>query len=183
MTTQKKLKASVRARMDHTGESYMVARHHILNRLSSDQYVLRGGIHPDTSSLANALANRGITNPTNGRPLSEAMILGVGGGLGAGYILWQFGKHDRGVVTIGFRSNLHYPDRWFRRTCERLGVPAEIHETSGEKRAAGHLHDALASGLPAVAFISTADLPYWHLPSEESGMWGHTVVVYGQQSD
>jgi hypothetical protein len=183
MTTQKKLKASVRARMSQTGESYMVARRHILNRLPSDQYVLRGGIHPDTSSLASALANRGMINPTNSRPLSEAMILGVGGGLGAGYILWQFEKRDHGVVTIGFRNNLQYPDRWFRKTCERLGVPVEIHETSGEKRAAGHLQDALASGLPAIAYISTADLPYWHLPSEESGWWGHTIVVYGQQSD
>ena len=69
MTTQKKLKALVRARMDQTGESYMVARRHILNRLPSDQYVLRGGIHPDTSSLTSALANRGITNPTNSRAL------------------------------------------------------------------------------------------------------------------
>ncbi|HEX2420535.1 MAG TPA: BtrH N-terminal domain-containing protein [Acidimicrobiia bacterium] len=183
MTTQKKLKASVRARMDQTGESYMVARRHILNGLPSDKYVLRGGIHPDTASLASVLANRGISNPTNGRPLSEAMILGVGGGLGAGYILWQFEKHDRTVVTIGFRNNLQYPDRWFRKTCERLGVPIEVHETSGEKRAAGHLQDALASGLPAIAYISAADLPYWHLPSEESGMWGYAIVVYGQQSD
>ncbi|HJQ94857.1 MAG TPA: BtrH N-terminal domain-containing protein, partial [Acidimicrobiia bacterium] len=183
MTSQKKLKASVRARMNQTGESYMVARRHILNRLPSDQYVLRGGIHPDTSSLASVLANRGIVNPNNSRPLSEAMILGVGGGLGAGYILWQFEKHDRTVVTIGFRNNLQYPDRWFRKTCGRLGVPFEIHETSGEKRAASHLQDTLASGLPAIAYISTADLPYWHLPSEESGWWGHTIVVYGPQSD
>jgi butirosin biosynthesis protein H-like/uncharacterized protein DUF4872 len=183
MTTQKKLKASVRVRMDKTGETYMVARRHILNQLPSDAYVLRGGIHPDTSSLGNALANRGITNPTTGRPLSEAMILGVGGGLGAEYILWQFEKYDHAVVTIGFRNNSQYPDRWFRKICGRLGVPVEIHETSGGRRAAGHLQDALASGFPAIAYISTADLPYWHLPSEESGMWGHTVVVYGQQSD
>ena len=183
MTTQKKLKASVRARMDQTGESYMVARRHILNRIPSDQYVLRGGIHPDTSALASALANRGISNPANGRPLSEAMILGVGGGLGAGYILWQWEKHNRTVLTIGFRNNLHYPDRWFRKTCERLGVPIEIHETSGDKRAAGHLESALASGLPAIAYISAADLPYWHLPSEQSGWWGYTIVVYGQQAD
>jgi len=169
--------------MDQTDESYMVARRHILNRLPSDQYVLRGGLHPDTSSLASALANRGISNPTNSRPLSEAMILGIGGGLGAGYILWQFEKYDHAVLTIGFRNNSQYPDRWFRKTCGRLGVPVEIHETSGEKRAAGYLQDALASGLPAIAYISVADLPYWHLPAEESGIWGYTIVVYGQQSD
>jgi hypothetical protein len=183
MTTQKKLKASVRTRMDKTGETYMVARRHILNQLPSDAYALRGGIHPETSSLANALANRGFTNPTTGRPLSEAMLLGVGGGLGAGYILWQFEMHNRVVVTIGFRNSLSYPVRWFRKTCERLGVPVEIHETSGDKRAAGHLQDALAEGRPAIASISAADLPYWHLPPEESGMWGYTVNVYGQEGD
>jgi hypothetical protein len=183
MTTQKKLKASVRARMDKTGEAYMVARRHILNQLPSDEYVLQGGIHPDTSSLASVLANRGISNPTNNRPLSEAMILGVGGGLGAGYILWQFGKYDHPVVTIGFRNNSQYPDRWFRKTCKRLAVPIEIQETSGEKRAAGYLQDALTSGLPAIAYISIADLPYWHLPLEQSGIWGSTIVVYGRQSD
>ena len=183
MTTQKKLKAWVRARMDQTGESYVVARRHILNRLPVDQYMLRGGIHPDTSSLGSVLANRGISNPANGRPLSEAMILGVGGGLGAGYILWQFEKYDHAVVTIGFRNNSQYPDRWFRKTCGRLGVPIEIHETSGDKRAAGHLQDALASGFPAIAYVSVADLPYWHLPAEQSGMWGYTLVVYGQESD
>jgi len=107
----------------------------------------------------------------------------VGGGLGAGYILWQFEKYDHAVVTIGFRNNSQYPDRWFRKTCGRLGVPIAIHETSGEKRAAGYLEDALASGLPVIAYIAVADLPYWHLPSEESGMWGYTVVVYGRQSD
>ncbi len=90
MSTQKKLKASVRARMDKTGETYMVARRHILNQLPSDEYVLRGGVHPETSSLANALANRGISNPINNRPLSEAMVLGVGGGLGAIRIPQQF---------------------------------------------------------------------------------------------
>jgi hypothetical protein len=184
MTTQKKLKASVRTRMDKTGETYMVARRHILNRLPADAYVLRGGIHPETSSLANALANRGFTNPTTGRPLSEAMLLGIGGGLGAGYILWQFEKHhQRVVVTIGFRNSLQYPDRWFRKTCERLGVPVEIHETSGEKKAAAHLQDALTEGRPAIASISAADLPYWHWPSEESGWWGYTINVYGQEGD
>ncbi len=74
MTTQKKLKASVRARMDKTGETYMVARRHILNQLPSDQYVLRGGVHPETSSLANALANRGISNPINNRPLTPVAV-------------------------------------------------------------------------------------------------------------
>ena len=81
MTTQKKLKASVRARMDQTGESYMVARRHILNRLSSDQHVLRGGIHPDTRP-ASAWPSR---DSNHQHRHFRAMILGWAGPWG-GYI-------------------------------------------------------------------------------------------------
>ena len=62
MTTHKKLKGLVRTRMDKTGEAYTVARRHVL----SEQHGYRefGGIHPETASLANLIANRGITDPT-----------------------------------------------------------------------------------------------------------------------
>jgi Butirosin biosynthesis protein H, N-terminal len=185
MTTQKKLKALVRARMDKTGESYTVARRHVLNSQPASDYQLRGGLHPEIASLANALASRGIADPTTERPISEALVLGIGGGLGAGYILWEFAEHggERRVVTTGFRNQWQYPERWLRKTCDRLGVPVTLSETAGEKRAAQQLNEALDSGLPAVAFVSTADLPYWHLPEEEAGWIGYTLVIYGRDGD
>ncbi|MEX0946606.1 MAG: hypothetical protein WD064_04500, partial [Acidimicrobiia bacterium] len=69
MTTQKKLKALVRARMDKTGESYTVARRQVLNDQPTDTYQLRGGVSPETAALANILASRGITDPTTGQPI------------------------------------------------------------------------------------------------------------------
>jgi Butirosin biosynthesis protein H, N-terminal/Domain of unknown function (DUF4872) len=185
MTTQKKLKALVRARMDRTGESYTVARRHVLNAQPVSDYQLRGGFHPETAALANALASRGISDPTTDRPISEALILGLGGGLGAGYILWEFEKHggERRVVTTAFRNQWQYPDRWLRKTCDRLGVPVTVSETGGEKRAAQQLNEALDARLPAVAFVSTADLPYWHLPEEEAGWLGYTITLYGREED
>ena len=67
--------------------------------------------------------------------------------------------------------------------CQRLGVPVEVHETSSAAKARDLLDRALADGIPAIAFVSTADLPYWHLPAEQSGWWGHPIVVYGKEGD
>ena len=186
MTRQKNLKSVIRSRMERTGEKYMVARRHVLNTRPHSEYELRGGIHPETSACANAFANRGIEDPFTGQPITEAIVLGVGGGLGAGYILWEFKAtkgHDRKAVVIGFRNQWQYPDRWYSKVCERLGVAVEIHETTSAANARERLDRALDEGIPAIAFVSAADLPYWHLPSEESGWWGYPITIYGRDDD
>src|SRR3712207_4746463 len=102
MTRSKHFKERVRARMLKTGESYTSARRRILAgrplaEPAARGYVLRGGTHPETAALANTLANAGVT--VDGGPMTEELILGVGGGLGAGYILWEFGGR-RPIVTL-----------------------------------------------------------------------------------
>jgi hypothetical protein len=172
--------------MDRTGEKYMVARRHVLNARSSSEYELRGGAEPETSACANAFANRGIADPVTGLPISEALVLGIGGGLGAGYILWEFNANKgiaRKVVTLGFRNQWQYPARWYAKVCQRLGVAVQIHETSSTAKARERLHQALDEGIPAIAFVSVADLPYWHLPGEQSGWWGYPITVYGKVGD
>jgi hypothetical protein len=186
MTRQRQLKSLIRSRIEHTGESYMVARRHVLNARPSSEYELRGGNDPEAASCANALANRGIDDPVSGRPISEALVLGVGGGLGAGYILWEFNATkgpDRKVVTLGFRNQWQYPDRWFVKVYQRLGVAAQVHETSSAVKAQGLLDRALDDGVPAIAFVSVADLPFWRLPAEQSGWWGYPITVYGREGD
>ena len=186
MTRQRQLKSLIRSRMDRTGENYMVARRHVLNARPSSEYELRGGAHPETSACANAFANRGITDPFTGQPISEALVLGAGGGVGAGYILWEFNSMKgtpRRVVTIGFRNQWQYPDRWYVKVCQRLGVAVQIHETSSAAKARDLLDRALDDGIPAIAFVSVADLPYWHLPAEQSGWWGYPITVYGREGD
>src|SRR5512134_1185588 len=111
MTTDKGFKRVVRARMARTGERYAVARRALLERAAGSQaaetgadtthpdgaipssYRMRGGLHPETATLANVLANQGVVSGLTGEPLTEAAILGIGGGLGAGYILWEFKGH------------------------------------------------------------------------------------------
>jgi hypothetical protein len=186
MTGQRQLKSLIRSRMNRTGETYMVARRHVLNARPTSEYELRGGTDPETSACANAFANRGIADPATGKPITDGLVLGVGGGLGAGYILWEFNATkgtDRKVVTIGFRNQWQYPDRWYAKVCQRLGVAVRIHETSSPAKARDLLDQALDDGIPAIAFVSTADLPYWHLPAEQSGWWGYPITVYGMEGD
>jgi hypothetical protein len=179
MTAHKHLKERVRARMARTGESYTTARRHVLNALPPAEYELLGGVHPDTHAIAGVLANRGLLAPHSGRPLSEAMVLGVAGGLGAGYILWEFKAHDLRTLVLGFRNSWQYPDRWAIKACRRLGVPAAVHETGSAAKARAELLATVGQGVPAIAWADQQALGYRHLPAWLEGHGGHPVTVYG----
>ena len=183
MTARKHLKQLVRDRMRRTGERYTVARRHVV--ADDTSWELRGGLHGETAAFANVLANLGVLAPHTGEPLTEAMVLGVGGGLGAGYILWQFDSHQfrARVLTLGFRRQWQYPDRWARETAERLGLHAELHETGGAKGAAAALDAQLEKGLPAIAWIDAATLGHRHEPEWRSGYGGPPLIVYERDGD
>ena len=109
MTSEKHLKARIRARMAKTGERYATARRHLVGSAETGPartdggYRLRGGIHPESANIANVLHRHGY-------PVSEAMVLGAGGGLGAGYILWESTEHRIKHLTLGFRNRWNYLD-------------------------------------------------------------------------
>jgi Butirosin biosynthesis protein H, N-terminal/Domain of unknown function (DUF4872) len=179
MTAHKHLKERIRARMAKTGESYSSARRHVLNAIPPDDYQLRGGVHPETATIAGVLANRGLLAPHTGEPLSEAMVLGVGGGLGAGYILWEFQEHTRRVVVLGFRNAWQYPARWAEKTLRRLRVPAAVHETGAARKAEAELLAAVGQGVPAIAWVDQQLIGHRHLPASLAGYGGYPLTVYG----
>ena len=109
VTSQKQLKARIRTRMAATGERYAAARaqlvgtggdHDDFRSVVDTGWTLRGGSDPDAAALANILANSRVVGPEG--PLSEELIFLVAGGLGAGYILWEFQHDDSRIVTLGF---------------------------------------------------------------------------------
>jgi Butirosin biosynthesis protein H, N-terminal/Domain of unknown function (DUF4872) len=192
MTTRKGFKRLVRARAAKTGESYATARRVILGEAgpsaapsSADMRSGRRGIHPDTAAMATVLGAKGVVSPITGRPLSEALLLVAGGGLGAGYILWEFEARKRAVLVLGFRNQWQYPaiPGWFGKTTERLGVPTVLHETSGAKAAREALETVLADGSPVVATVDQQTMGLWGLPPELSGYAGYPVVVTGKTED
>lgn len=204
MTTNKAFKRVVRARMAKTGETYATARRHLLEDTAEARpvetgaglgtpsgYRLRGGLHPDTATLANVLANQGVVSGLTGEPLTEAAILGIGGGLGAGYILWQFqaehrGKVHRGpVLTLGFRNRWQYPwiPGWTGTTLERLGIEPDVHETGGARAAGEALDTRLDDGAVVIASVDLQTIGTWGQPDDLAGHEGLVVVVLGRDPD
>ena len=48
------------------------------------------GRHWETGSIHNALAVQGIKAPHTGQPYSEALLLGVSGGIAFGYFTFEY---------------------------------------------------------------------------------------------
>ena len=181
MTSRKHLKARVRARMARTGESYTTALRHVAGppgQVVEHGYRLRGGADPASAGLANVLAHHGVR--AGGAPLSEALLFGVAGGPGAGYILWEFAHDDSRPVVLGFTSQWQYHDRAPLAALDRLGVPVQVHRTGGAVGAARALAAHLDAGRPALVWPDRCVAGYRHLPPAFDGMGGHPVVVHGR---
>lgn len=144
-------------------------------------YAQFGGHHPETAALANCLAQAGYRAPHTGQPYSEAMVLGVGGGLGAGYILWEFKAHQVAVLVVAFSHNWQYPQKFLETAAGRLNAATTVKESGGRGAAADHLQAALANGQPAIAWVDLANLPYLQLPESLKGHLGHLVAICGQE--
>ncbi|MBC7869709.1 MAG: hypothetical protein H7Y09_02630, partial [Chitinophagaceae bacterium] len=138
-----------------------------------------GGKHDVTAALTNVLAAQGILSPHNGQPFSEAMMLGIGGGLGMGYILWEFKQHESANIVLGFRNRWNYIPRFLTTLCTRLGIQADIQETASAKAAAANLENAQ---LPVVAWVDKAHLPHQNLPEALKGYLIHLVGVYALEA-
>jgi hypothetical protein len=185
LTTGKQFKARVRARIACTGERYAVARAHLLggavgavdaSAVVDSGWTLRGGVDPDTAALANVLAHRRVTAADG--PLTEPLLFLVGGGPGAGYILWEFAHDDGRVVTLGFTHSWQYFDRRLATTVDRLGLDVAWSRTGGSAGAAQALASALGAGDPAIVWPDRYHLGYWNLPPFLDGHGGHPVVAY-----
>ncbi len=146
-----------------------------------EKYPLQPGQHPDTAVLRNILAFQGVEAEHMHQPFTEAMLLGIGGGPGMGYILWEFKENDNRILVLGFRNNWQYPVRFMQNLCERLNIAIRVEETGSGKQAAQNLLDVLENGQPAMAWLDLQGLPYFELPENLSGQIRHVVGVFGME--
>lgn len=138
------------------------------------------GIHSVTAALTYTLKCEGVSNPHTGNPLTEAMIFGIGGGLGAGYILWEFKERDSANIVMGFRNRWNYTVDYIKNACDRLNVEVDERETGSQKKAQANLDDALEQGKAVMVWTDKASTPYYHLPEEHKGHLIYIVVVTGK---
>jgi hypothetical protein len=167
MTDHKHLKRRVRDRMARTGESYTTARRHVAARTATRH-------HHESALLRHVL----------GGGYSEAMLLGLGGGIGFMYFVFEYAGHAP-MLTIVAQA---HPEPMIPRALERAGIPYESHRTGSPKVAERNLRAALDAGRQPICRVARHQLP-WRpsLPFPDpvdvavTGIDGDTVRVHDDE--
>jgi hypothetical protein len=123
------------------------------------------GRDPSCTATRNLLALSNVRMPHDGNPFSEAMTLGLGNGLGVGYILWEFAGHTGPILTLNFVFRWQYPTE---------AASAVLQRVAGKLR----LHDAAA-----ICLVDKGSLPFLGLPEYWQGRSARLVTVTRKGAD
>jgi len=138
------------------------------------------GIHPPTAALTRILKFKDIRNPLTNQTYSEAFLLGVGGGLGAGYILFQFKHLPNPMLLLGFRNRWNNTKAFLRNLSDRLHLNVQFQEFEERKPAQKALQETIKQNKLAVVWVDKASLPNYELPESLKGYINHQVAVYAR---
>ncbi len=138
------------------------------------------GIHPPTAVFTKFLEYKGIENPLTNQPYSEASLLGIGGGLGAGVILFHFKQLPYPMLLLGFRNQWNDTKAFLRNLSDRFHFKVQFQQFNESKSAQKALQDTLKQNKLAIVWVDKACLPYRELPGSLKGYINHQVAVYAR---
>jgi hypothetical protein len=133
------------------------------------------GRHWETGTTRNFWAYRGIKAPHTQQPYSEALLMGVSGGIVMAYFSfqWEQGDPQARILT----RNTFDP---MLRMLERLGVIQHNQQTSQPAKGLKNLLDTLEEGTPAIVWADAFSLPWSGTVIPMDDMWWMTpIIVYG----
>jgi len=136
------------------------------------------GRYWDTAAIRSALDYQGSTAPHTGAAYSEAMLLGLSGGITFGYFTFHYRGYDP-QVNLLTRNSFAPMERIF----ERMKIPRELRQSTSADRGRKHLLHALEAGYAPIASPDMWSLPYNAL-REDPGMWGGMpLVIFGYEPE
>lgn len=136
------------------------------------------GRHYETGAVHNILAYQGRAAPHTGAPLSEALLLGVSGGIAFGYFTFEYKGYDPQVALL--TRNTFDP---LETLLNRLGIARDVLQTASAETAYENLVNVLEGGHPALVWLDKMSLPYTVVPYDERNWMTGPVVVYGVDGD
>lgn len=128
--------------------------------------------HWETGSATVALHHRGVCAPHTGRPPSEALLLGLSGGIAFGYFSFAYEGFDPHVALLC--RNTFDP---YEKMTERLGASREVTKTGSAEKAKKNLTAALDQGETPLVWLDLYSLPYNGLPYSDEMWQVYPVVV------
>lgn len=129
------------------------------------------GRHPETGSIHNALAAQGVKAPHTGQSYSEALLLGVSGGIAFGYFTFEYKGYLPHIAVL--TRNTFNP---FATVLERLGIVQDVRQTNEAGIAEKNLQDAVDTGLFPIVWADQFSLPYNDMKPSDV-MWGMQPVL------
>ena len=171
MTRNKGFKQKVRARMARTGERYAAARANLTGaRAAAPAWQTLAGVHPETTAVARLAAAAGVR-------ASEALVLGLGGGIGGLYMVFDYkGLPPTFYIATRCFPQYAYGAGFVTTAARRLGLALDVVETGSKPAAARQLAERVAGG-PAIAWLDRTALPWGARPAGVMGAMPHVVVV------
>lgn len=130
------------------------------------------GLHWETGCIYNFFDYRGFKAPHTAQPYSEALLLGVSGGIVMGY--FSFAYEGYGPQARILTRNTFDP---VTTMLSRLGVVQNIYQTTNPQKAEQNLLRELESGIPPLVQADIFSLPY-NFPLDDM-WWMRPVLVYG----
>ena len=136
------------------------------------------GLHWETGSLRNYLAFKAVLAPHTNQPYSEAMLLGISGGIVMGYYTFDYEGLDP-MVRILTRNTFNPLETIY----QRLEIKPSVKQSTSSEKGLKNLTAELESGLPAIVYADMYSLPYNALDTDQ-GMWAMLpILVYGYDQD
>lgn len=143
-----------------------------------ENYTQFEGRYWDTAAIRSALDYQGVKAPHTGFPYSEAMLLGISGGVTFGYFTFHYKGYDP-QVNLLTRNTFDPMERIF----DRLKLPRDLRQSASPDKGRQNLINALEEGYAPVASPDMWLLPYNAMPYDE-GMWGGMpLVIYGYEPE
>jgi hypothetical protein len=139
-----------------------------------NDYNYFAGRHWETGSIHNHWAYRRFKAPHTQQPYSEALLMGISGGIVMGYFSFAYKGYDPHVAILT-RNTFDPMDA----ILTRLGVEQIVVQTANPSKATQNLVESLNDSVPPLVWADQYSLPYNALPND-AGMWQMApVVVFG----
>lgn len=129
------------------------------------------GRHFETGTIHNALALQGVKASHTGKPYSEALLLGVSGGIAFGYFTFEYKGYLPHVAML--TRNTFSP---FQTILERLGIVQDVQQTNKPDIAEKNLQNALDTGLFPILWADQFSLSHNDLEPKEV-MWSSLPIL------
>lgn len=139
-----------------------------------------GGFHPDSAVLCQALEAIGVKSPHTNKPLTESLVFGLAGGVGAGYSFCPTitARSLSGVAVIGRHLAQATNTSWFEGALKRLGLEFEVTRATTPGLAARNLKAEMKKGGPVIVLCGRDVLPWFHEAHDGGDLFMYSLLVH-----